>query len=78
MENFPISATAIESEYAFMWIAMRVPRLHHPLEVFRGIAGMAARFIIESRRRDRLFDRQVAETHFLLTNTTSFAMYGGP
>jgi len=49
-----------------MWIAMRVPRFHHPLEVFRGIAGVAARFIVESGRRDRIFDRQMAETHSLL------------
>ena len=66
IEDFPIAAAATESEYPFMWIAMRVSRFHHPLEVFRGIAGVAARFMVESGRRDRLFDRQMAATHSLL------------
>ena len=65
MENFPIAAAAIESEYAFMWIVMRVQRFHHPLYGLCGIAGVTAGFIVESGRRDRLFNRQVAATHFL-------------
>jgi hypothetical protein len=61
MENFPIAATPIESEHAFVWIAMRESRFHHPPEDLCRIAGVTARLVIEHGHRDRTFDRQMAE-----------------
>jgi hypothetical protein len=65
MKDFPIVAAAIEAEHAFVWIAMRTARFHHPLDGFCGVAGVAARLMAESGCSNRIFDGQMTETNIL-------------
>ena len=65
-ENFSVVATPIESEHAFVWIAMPESRFHYPPDDFCRIAGVTARLVIEHGHRDRIFDRQMAATNLHL------------
>jgi hypothetical protein len=78
MKNFPIVAAAIEAEHAFVWIAMRTARFHHPLDGFCGVARVAAHFIVESGCRNCIFDGQMAETHILLIEHNLLGDVGRP
>jgi hypothetical protein len=78
MKNFPIVAAAIEAEYAFVWIAMRTARFHHPLDGFCGVARVAARLIAESGCRNRIFDGQMTETNILFIEHNLLGDVGRP